>query len=212
MKLIACVLLLFFAYDYCYSQKIDSTINNIESVPDKFFSKVDKKISFIDKLLAKKSAKYLAKTQKLEDKMLKKLRKINADEADKLAEGMAKKYNDLSNDIKSKTQNADQKAGEYNPYIDTLGTSLSYLNANNSAGKAAAPLADLKQLEGRLQQSEKVKQFIDQRKQLLTEALSKYTTYVGIDDMPFGPQIGEFITNIYEATETYKSLNEFYFP
>src|ERR1017187_1076992 len=99
MKLTTCLVLILLSSVKSYSQKIDSTINNIESLPDKYYSKVDKKINSIDRLLTKKSILYLKKSEKAENKLLNKLKKMNPAEADKLTASLKGKYSGLAGSI-----------------------------------------------------------------------------------------------------------------
>jgi myosin heavy subunit len=73
--------------------------------------------------------------------------------------------------------------GEYLPGMDSLKTSLAFLQQNNQLlgnakeiqQKAQGAMGNVTQLQSKLQQSEQVKAFIQQRKQQIKEALGKYT-------------------------------------
>ena len=142
-------------------------------MPSKFYSKVDKKISSIDDHLTKKSVKYLAKFQRQERKLQEKLKKLNPEN---VVENANEKYNELSQKIKSKTAGASKiVSGEYNPYLDSLGTSLSFLKQfKGISAKVKEPLESFNQLQSKLQLSEKIKEFIVERKNQIKELLSKY--------------------------------------
>ncbi len=178
------------------TQDATSVLSNIEGIPEDYYGRVDKKISSIDKQLSKKSAKYLAKFQRRDNKFRKKLRKLNpesiiADRDEKYKEffkkinipstskGFIKIRVLLSN--KSPPAKNEENAnspitGEYNPYLDSLNTSLSFLNQfKGTSHKVESPLANLHSLKNKFQQSEKVKEFIAERKNQLKEALSKFT-------------------------------------
>ena len=53
----------------CKAQIFDSTLQNLKELPEKYFSKVEDKISSIDDKLTKQTEKYLKKLQKQEDKI-----------------------------------------------------------------------------------------------------------------------------------------------
>ncbi len=156
------------------AQDADSVVQNVQKLPGKYYSKVDKKISSVDEQLTKKSIKYLARFQKQEKKLQKKLQKLNSENV--IADAN-EKYNEFSQKLKSKTARITKIAGgEYNPYLDSLGTSLSFLKQFNGIGdKVKEPLASLNKLQDKLQQSEKIKAFIAERKNQLKDILSKYT-------------------------------------
>lgn len=156
------------------AQSADSVVSNIENLPGKYYSKVDKKINSINDLLSKHSSKYLAKFEKKDKKFRKKLRKLNPES---LVAASDEKYDGFS-----KKRSQGEKflnppiGGEYSPYLDSLGTSLSFLKQiSGSTDKVKQPLTDLHLLQSNLQQAEQVKAFISERKNQLREALSKYT-------------------------------------
>ena len=160
--------------NFAGAQPADSVVNGIRNLPDKYYSKVDKKLNLIGENLSKKSAKYLAKFQKREKKIQEKLRSLNPE---RVISNADEKYKDLSQKIKSKSAKAEKiVGGNYNPYLDSLGTYLSFLKQfNGIAGKANEPLARLNILQEKLLQSEKIKEFIVERKTQLKEALSRFT-------------------------------------
>ena len=164
-----------------YSQIPDSSLQISPQVPEKFYSKVDKKISSIDNHLARKSVEYLAKFQRQERKLRQKLEKLNTGNATNVFTSADEKYNEFSDNIKNKTAGATKIiCGEYNPYLDSLGSSLSFLKQfKGTRDKAEAPLASLGQLQNKLQQSEKIKEFIAERKNQIKELLSKYSKIPG---------------------------------
>jgi hypothetical protein len=160
-----------------YSQHTDSIIEKLQAIPEKYYTAVDNKISSIDDKLTKQTEKYLLKLQKQENKLARELAKIDSGAAGLLTMGSTQ-YEALSKNIKDKTSLLTKAAGgNYDSYIDTLSTSLSFLKQfKDVSNKVNSPLADLKQLQDKFQQAEKVKEFIAQRKEQLKQLLSKYTT------------------------------------
>ena len=156
------------------AQSIDSLALSAKDIPSKYYSKVDKKINFVDEQLTRKSIKYLAKFQKQEARLQRKMQKLNPE---LVIDSAAEEYGTLSQKIKDKVAPLTKIAGgEYNSYLDSLGTSLSFLKQfDGITGEGEEPLASLTQLQGKLQESEKIKAFIAERKNQLKELLSKYT-------------------------------------
>ena len=65
---------------------------------------------------------------------------------------------------------------QYNPFIDTLSTSLAFLKKYKGLeDKVKLPTDALDKLKSKLNESDRIKEFIAQRKQQMKEALSKYT-------------------------------------
>jgi hypothetical protein len=182
------LILLICLCDHCFPQQTvpvftsdaqqENFLSGLHDIPSRYYSKVNKKISSVNDQLTKKSLKYLAKFQRQEQKLQQKLAKlhpelplINANE----------KYNELSQKIKSKTAGETKTAsGEYSPYLDSLGSSLSFLKQYNGiSDKVKEPFAGFTQLQSNLQQSEKIKEFLAERKNQVKELLSKYTEIPG---------------------------------
>ena len=188
LKIYLILLLCSSASFLCYSQQRDSALNTarssdssiseIQDLPSKYYSKVDKKLSLVNDQLTKKSIKYLAKFQRQEQKLQRRLQQLNPD---LVVTDATQKYQELSQKIKSKTSGlAKIVGGEYNPYMDSLGTSLSFLKQFNSTSeKAGSPLKSFDLLQSNLQESEKIKAFIADRKNQIKELLSQYTRLPG---------------------------------
>jgi len=173
--------LLFFAFNHCTGQSIDSleTSNAIHELPNKYYFKVNRKINSVNAHLTKKSLKYLAKFQKQERRIQQKLTKLNPGLVFS-AEGA--KYNQLFQDVSSLSPDVSKTSlsGEYNPNLDSLRSSLSFLKQfNGIRDKVKEPLECLNQLQNKLQQSENMKAFIAERKNQIKEILSKYTNLSG---------------------------------
>lgn len=169
--------LLFFAFNHCTGQSIDSleTSNAIHELPKKYYFKVNRKINSVNAHLTKKSLKYLAKFQKQERRIQQKLIKLNPGLV-LSAEGA--KFNQLFQDVSSLSPDVSKTSlsGEYNPNLDSLRSSLSFLKQfNGIRDKVKEPLESLNQLQNKLQQSENMKAFIAERKNQIKEILSKYT-------------------------------------
>ena len=139
-----------------FSQKADSVINSITELPNKYFAQIDKKISSVDEDLTKQTEKYLKKLQRQEDKLKQHLQKIDSSAKAAFANAN-KKYTEFSQKIKSKTAIVSKLAGgQYNSYIDSLGTSLNFLKQfNGLTDKVKEPLKNLEQLQDKLHQTEK---------------------------------------------------------
>lgn len=161
---------------FSYSQISDSSLNIAQQLPKKYYSKINKKINSVDDQLTKKSIKYLAKFQRQEQQFQQRLQKLNPE---LIVTNADEKYKELLQKIKasSKSQTWNSPiSGEYNPYMDSLGTSLSFLKQfKGISDKVKSPLNSFDQLQSNLQESEKIKAFIAERKNQIKELLSKYT-------------------------------------
>lgn len=152
----------------------------IKELPDKYYSKVNKKLNSVNERLTKKSEKYLKKLQKREARLQSKLQKIDSLAANNLFTKTKKKYGEFKDQITGKLKGSKSGIREYIPNIDSLGTSLKFLNqAGSLTGKASESLKSLQQLQDKLQVSGKIKEYIASRKEQIKQVLSKYTKLPG---------------------------------
>ena len=69
--------------------------------------------------------------------------------------------------------------GQYNSYIDSLGTSFNFLKQfKDVSEKVKDPLNNLEQLQSKLQQTEQIKKFISERKEQINPMLSKSRFFI----------------------------------
>ena len=165
-----------FGFNPCNAQSIDSLPQSIENIPHNFLAKVQKKYSGIEESLDKKTTKYLQKLQRQEKKLQRKAGDINSGVSGALP-NIDSTYLAFTSKLSEK-EAAIKKVNlhQYNSYIDTLSTSLSFLEKYKGlADKVKLPSEALDKLKDKLNQTEKVKEFIAQRKQQMKQLLSKYT-------------------------------------
>jgi hypothetical protein len=151
----------------------------IQQLPNKYYSKVDKKINSVNAQLTKKSLKYLRKFQNQQKKITEKLVKLHPE---LLVNNADSKYLELVKKFKTLAAGDSHQtiSGEYNPYLDSLGSSLCFLKQFKVVNdKVNGPLTGFNQLETKLQESENIKAFIAERKNQIKEILSKYSNLPG---------------------------------
>ncbi len=162
---------------YSKAQSLDTLSSNVQNIPDKYYSVIGKKYSSIEESLTKKSVKYLQKLQRQERKMNEKILAFDSSANNNLFAESESKYSELINQISKKGKVGDNiQLKQYNSYLDTAGTSLSFLKKYSDAlVKLNLPIASLDQLKSKLNQSEKITAFIAERKKQVQEVLSQYT-------------------------------------
>jgi hypothetical protein len=132
--------------------------------------------------LDRKMERYLHRLQKQEEKLQRKLAKLDSAQAAALFNGTKEKYEALHKSLKQKTDNLANIAAPYIPRLDSMGTLLKFLEGNNgylaNLAKGAAPIKDALEkaggLQSKLQSADRIKQYIKERKALLQQALDKY--------------------------------------
>lgn len=161
------------------SQQV-STVEKITNFPSKVIDKINSKASQLEDKLVSRTQKYLQRLAKRETRLKKKLEKIDSAAAQNLFSNTEAEYKRLSNMLNDSLSHTMLSRVQYIPNIDSLKTSLSFLELNSnlvaaSPAKIKAALANVQQLQSQLQSTEQVKEFIRQRKLQIKEALSKYT-------------------------------------
>lgn len=149
--------------------KIDSLFDKLD--PQKFAASITERSKKLEEKLMAKSMKVLDKMQSQEEKIYKKLLK-SGDSAGaklKLAE-IREKYSSMKAKLKYPHQGLSTL---YMPKLDSLSTSLKFLEGLGGSAKVKEALASAGKLKDKLQQAEEIKQFIRERKNQLRNQLEK---------------------------------------
>ena len=142
---------------------------------DKYIHAVANNSASIEAKLDKKSAKALAQLKKQEDRIIRKLSKIDSSKAKELAVTAKARYEQLEAKLKNPG-----KLMNYVPGLDSLATSVNFLNSNSqlfsntkeAKDKIKEALDKVDGLKAQLQKAEDIKAFLKERKQLLVEKLN----------------------------------------
>ncbi|RYE59387.1 MAG: hypothetical protein EOP48_01020, partial [Sphingobacteriales bacterium] len=142
------------------------------ALPDaeKVYASLLKRSETAEQDLNEASQKYLDKLQKQEAKLQKKIWKKDSLLAKQLFEGVEDKYEALKNAPK----NISKYSHVYSSRLDSLTTSLRFLGGENSlSDKASNTLSKYGDLQAKLNQTEAIRKFLNERKKLLKENLEK---------------------------------------
>lgn len=148
-----------------------------EKFIDNFSGQAIKKTGWIEKQANKKSEKALARFAKQEEKMKRKLAKIDSLAAKNI-------FTTTENKLRQLQQNLMKpgKLTQYIPHLDTLTTSLKFLqqnqqyltNAKDAEQKLKESLSKIDGLKERLEKAEAIKNFLKEEKQYLQEQLGRF--------------------------------------
>jgi len=164
-----CLLLLISQFSFSQSN-IDSLFDKLD--PQKFAASVAEKAKSLDDKLTAKSVKVLSAMQSQEEKIYKKLFATKDSVAAKLKLSAIKdKYASVKDNLNNKA--IISKAKQYLPDLDSLSTSLKFLEANGVGGKVKDALSKAGNLQDKFQKADEIKNFIKERKQELKEQLEK---------------------------------------
>src|SRR5450631_1556175 len=130
------VLLLYLLPLTCFSQEsaLPTATDKVINFPSKLFSRIQGKTADLDRQLTAQTDKYLAKMAKREERLKKKLYKLDASAAKDLFANSAQQYAALAQKLKTDTGCRTQSiSGEYQPYTDSLKVTLSFLQQSAAA-------------------------------------------------------------------------------
>jgi hypothetical protein len=177
------LILLIIGAPACYAQSVDSVTNKVLNFPSKLFSRIQSKVSNLNQQLTTQTQKYLQQMQQQEQQLQKKLSKTDSAGAARLFANSNQQYAAMMEKFKTDTSVSKTPAysGTYQPYTDSLQTSMKFLQQNPQlAGKQAAlaqqTSTQLQQLQAKMQASGEVQAFIQQRKAMIQQYLSRYPT------------------------------------
>lgn len=181
---LACILLCWLSG---YGQAVDSVTAKIANFPSKFFGRIQAKTADLDRQLTRQTEKYLERMARREARLKRKLWQVDSNAARNLFNSSAQKYSTLAQKIRTDTGSRSMSlSGEYQPYTDSLKSTLSFLqqypqclSGSNSAAKLQSSIKQLQQLQGKMQDADQVKAFIRQRKEEIGQYLSRYTHLPG---------------------------------
>lgn len=156
------------------SQEAISTTDKVLQFPDKFFGKLDEKAAYLNRMLDKQTERYLNKLAKQEAKLRKKIAAKDSTLAKNLFNGVETKYRQLQ----TAPEQVGKYASVYSSGLDSLNTSLNFLQTNNIGNLANNPelqktLNSYKELQSKLNASEQARKYIVERKRLLQEQLQQ---------------------------------------
>jgi hypothetical protein len=147
----------------------DSTL---EHLPKKYLSQVEHKSRRFEEQIDKRTDKALVRLIKQEQKMKSRLWKIDSVGAKTIFNSSVTRIADLKSGLQSKLPTGGDA------YLDTLQHTLKFLGqAGNTTNQLTSTMQSVQQLQGKLQYSEQVKDYINQRKQVLKEQLAQYTGF-----------------------------------
>ena len=200
-------LILCFATCLTQGQDSVSAIDKITNFPTNLFSRINKKASRIDQDLTQQTEHYLKKLARQEARLKKTLQTQDSSKTAALFAGNPEQhYLDLIQKLKDQPPADIHSMGpEYLPYADSLQGALAFLNKNPQVltrtkslpADISTSLANLKQLQSKLQYEDEIKEYIQQRRQQIQQYLSGYS------QLPTG--VGSILNNYNKQAFYYQS-------
>lgn len=144
-------------------------------LPENYLSKVEERVGALEEKLDRKSEQVLKRFQQQEERIHKKLSRIDSTRAAQYLTASKQQYQQLEQKLKNPSE-----LSQYLPFLDTLNTSIKFLGEHQEllgkAKDAATKLRDagdkVRELKEGLARAETIKQFLKERKQQLKEQLA----------------------------------------
>ncbi|MFT3945350.1 MAG: hypothetical protein QM763_00135 [Agriterribacter sp.] len=170
-----------FAIQVLHAQ--DSSINAVVTFPDKYLNEADSKIDEIDRQLTRQTEKYLTSFSKQEERLRRKMAKVDSSFARRFFGNTQQRYNELSQKLDAANGKFDKlSSGDYFPGLDSLQGSLAFLKdakqliskSKNIREKIDGTLGKANQLQQKLKASADIQSYLKQRQQELLNIMSRY--------------------------------------
>jgi hypothetical protein len=181
---IASFCLLFMSRTGSYAQSVDSVTNKVLNFPSKLFSRIRSKAADLDQQLTKQTQQYLQKMAAQEARLKKQLGKTDSAGAARLFANSGPQYAAMLQKFKNDTASGKPIpfTGTYQPHADSLGTALRFLQQNSQllssakdAGQLQGASAQVQDLQAKMQGSQEVQDFVQQRKAMIKQYLGTLT-------------------------------------
>ena len=173
------------AVSVTHAQAVDSTITKLSNFPSKFFGRISRETSSLNRQLTRQTERYLHRMARKEEKLRAELYKTDSVKAAALyPQDPKQQYAALIQKFRQDSSRVFTSMGpEYLARADSLQVALSFLNKNPDLVNASpalqarmqASLASMQQLQAKLQAADAVKQFIQTRKAQIQQTLSRFT-------------------------------------
>jgi hypothetical protein len=158
-----------------YGQDSSSVAYKITSFPNRFFNKINRKVSRLDTAIDRQTDRYIRKLMRQEAQLREKFTRLDSNAAKSLfLSNPEQRYAAYLQRLHSDSLTGTRLPGQYLPYADSLQGSLGFVKQTGGAqsGQAGAALSQLQGLEGRLNTDEQIRQYILERKEQIKQYLS----------------------------------------
>jgi len=181
------------------AQSVDSVAGKVLNFPARLFSHIQSKTAHLDRQLTQQTEKMLKKMAQKEAKMEKKLAGTDSLGARQLFAHSQQEYAALLQKLTLDSgRRRVQPSGQYQPYVDSLQGSLSFLKLNpqllnsNSVGLPSTLQSDLRgattelqSIQSRLRVANEAKLFVQQRKQQISQYISQHVSVQSLLSKPY---------------------------
>jgi hypothetical protein len=198
------ILLLLCCLSYpCFAQDQPDKATAIINLPSKFLHRIQRKTANLDEQLTRQTEKYLQKMATREERLRKKLYKVDSNAAKNLFAGTAERYAALSQKLRNDTGSTSSLSlnGEYQAYTDSLQGMLKFMG---DSPKALASLRQLQALQAKMQDADGIREYVRERKQQIAEYIQQHTSVSGL----LGKDYQGFNRDVYYYSQQVREYKE----
>ncbi|HET9056760.1 MAG TPA: hypothetical protein VFN30_07930, partial [Chitinophagaceae bacterium] len=178
MKTILSLLMTSLISQVLYSQLSDSLLLSQAKIPPRYYQATLRKASQIENNITRKTQKALKQFSRQEEKLYHKLYKIDSLAAKEIFARSKQQIANLQAKLKKAQTLTPGNIKEYIPALDSQITTLKFLdkytNQIPQKEKINTTLAQLQNMQSKLQSATEIKQYLKQRRDQLKEQLSKF--------------------------------------
>lgn len=185
---------------FSQEQPASLTTDQLINFPTNFFNHIQKKTADLNQQLTLQSEKCLQKMTRHEERLRKKLYKIDSAAAKQLFSGSSQQYAALMDKMKTDSGSRNTSVrGEYQPNADSLRNTLAFLQQNpkllsaiSTGSMGVGPnglspqlqlqgsISQLQALEAHMQDADQIKQYIRERKEEISQYISQHNNLTGL--------------------------------
>jgi hypothetical protein len=180
-------------------QSVDSVTNKVFSFPTRLLGHIQSRTASVNQQLTQQTEKMLTRMAQKEAKMQKKLSGADSLGAKQLFSSSQQQYASLLQRLQAKAgSRPTSPSGVYQPYVDSLQGSLSFLHQNpqllggsntNLATGVQSQLqgatTEVQSLQSRLQVATEAKLFVQQRKQQISQYIAQHAQFQNLLGKPY---------------------------
>lgn len=178
VRLLVCIIICIIS-KLSVAQDTTSLYSKLYNLPDKFFNSINSKAQELESKLSKQTDKYLRKLERNEKRLKQKLAKKDSLSAEQIFGSVEQRYATLRAkliDISSRTK---ELRSSYYPKMDSLSTTLKFLNQSDFlqsvpalGGKVKSALGNYQSLNSKLDHVKDIESFLKNRQDELKSKLA----------------------------------------
>ena len=131
IRLLVCIAIHLCAVAFAGAQQNPGSLLAIgNKISQRYISAVAEKSEKITGQIDKQTEKYLAKLEKQENSLRKRLGRIDTLAANRIFADARQQYRQMQDKVKNKSSQLSSRAGKYLPWLDSASTSLKFLEKN----------------------------------------------------------------------------------